>query len=250
MHAPKVAIFRSDRAAARALARRALAALAENPRLVLGLPTGRTPVGFYHELASRAASSHADFSQVRTFNLDEFFGIDAAHPGSYRQFMEQHLFSRVNLLPENIHFLNGSAADPVTECLRYERDIQEVGGIDLQILGIGTNGHIGFNEPAPGLQSSTHLARLKPETRRSNANLFDGRVAAVPREALSMGVGTILRASSVILMANGSGKADAVKATVEGQVTTRMPASLLQLHRHVELILDQAAASKLRARER
>jgi glucosamine-6-phosphate deaminase len=141
-------------------------------------------------------------------------------------------------------------SSPERECRRYEAAIARVGGIDLQILGIGTNGHIGFNEPAPALHSDTHLARLKPETRRSNAMLFDGRVSAVPREALSMGVGTILRARAVVLMANGSRKADAVKATVEGPVTTRMPASLLQLHRNVELILEKAAAPKLHARVR
>jgi glucosamine-6-phosphate deaminase len=245
MHAPKVEIFRSDRAAARALARRALAALAENPRLVLGLPTGRTPVGFYHELASRAASSHADFSQVRTFNLDEFFGIDAAHPGSYRQFMEQHLFSRVNLRPENIHFLNGSAADPVTECLRYEQDIQEVGGIDLQILGIGTNGHIGFNEPAPALQARTHRVTLRAETRRSNAALFNGDVHAVPTEALSMGMATILHARSIVLLATGRSKAPCIERLVNGPITTALPASFLQLHHDVEVMIDEPAAGTL-----
>ena len=137
MRSPRVHVFSSDRAAARALARRILAALAAKPALVLGLPTGRTPVGFYHELASMAATTHADFSNARTFNLDEFFGIPPAHPGSYRQFMEHHLFSRVNLRPENVHFLDGSVADSTAECVRYETAIEEAGGIDVQILGIG-----------------------------------------------------------------------------------------------------------------
>lgn len=204
----------------------------------------------YAHLRALAAAGKLDFSRVTTFNLDEFHGLPPGHPASYRSFMEHHLFAHVNVSRTRIHFLNGLDSDAARECRRYESAIARAGGIDLQILGIGTNGHIGFNEPATGLQSNTHLARLKPETRRSNANLFDGRVSAVPREALSMGVGTILRARAVILMANGSRKADAVKATVEGPVTTRMPASLLQLHRHVELILDEAAASKLDARVR
>jgi glucosamine-6-phosphate deaminase len=224
--------------------------VAAKPAAVLGLPTGRTPVRLYARLRALFAAGKVDFSRVTTFNLDEFYGLPADHPASYRSFMDEHLFKHVNLSRRRIHFLNGMDLDAARECRRYEAAIARAGGIDLQILGIGTNGHIGFNEPAAALQSDTHLARLKPETRRSNANLFDGRVAAVPKEALSMGVGTILRASAVILMANGSGKVDAVKATVEGPVTTKMPASLLQLHRHVELILDQAAASKLRSRVR
>jgi glucosamine-6-phosphate deaminase len=246
----QVHIFPDDNAMARAVALRVTRLVAAKPAAVLGLPTGRTPVHLYAHLRALAAAGKLDFSRVTTFNLDEFHGLPAEHPASYRSFMDEHLFGHVNVSRKRIHFLNGMESDAARECRRYEAAIARAGGIDLQILGIGTNGHIGFNEPAPGLQSNTHLARLKPETRRSNANLFAGRVSAVPREALSMGVGTILRASAVILMANGSRKADAVKATVEGPVTTRMPASLLQLHRQVELILDQAAASKLHPRMR
>jgi glucosamine-6-phosphate deaminase len=243
-------IFPDDVAMARAVALRITKLVAAKPAAVLGLPTGRTPVRLYAHLRSLFAAGKIDFSRVTTFNLDEFYGLPSDHPASYRSFMEEHLFKHVNLNWRRIHFLNGMDASPERECRRYEAAIARVGGIDLQILGIGTNGHIGFNEPAPALQSDTHLARLKPETRRSNAMLFDGRVSAVPREALSMGVGTILRARAVVLMANGSRKADAVKATVEGPVTTRMPASLLQLHRNVELILEKAAAPKLHARMR
>jgi glucosamine-6-phosphate deaminase len=246
----QVHIFPDDNAMARAVALRVTKLVAAKPAAVLGLPTGRTPVHLYAHLRALAAAGKLDFSRVTTFNLDEFHGLPPEHPASYRRFMEHHLFAHVNVTRKRIHFLNGMNSDAARECRRYESAIARAGGIDLQILGIGTNGHIGFNEPATGLQSNTHLARLKPETRRSNANLFDGRVSAVPREALSMGVGTILRARTVILMANGSRKADAVKATVEGPVTTRMPASLLQLHRHVELILDEAAASTLNARMR
>ena len=169
IHSPGVTVFSSDRAAARALARRIAAAVQAKPRLVLGLPTGRTPVALYHELASLHAHGHADFSQVTTFNLDEFLGIPPSHPGSYRSFMERHLFSRVNIPPEHTNVLDGSAPDPEAECARYEKKIADVGWIDLQVLGIGTNGHIGFNEPARVLQSRTHRVVLRPETRRSNA---------------------------------------------------------------------------------
>jgi glucosamine-6-phosphate deaminase len=151
----------------------------------------------------------------------------------------------VNLSRRRIHFLNGVAPDPEAECARYEAAIGRAGGIDLQILGIGANGHIGFNEPGPGLIGDCHVARLAPGTRRSNSELFGGRARAVPPTALSMGVGTILRSRKIVLVATGSGKAGAIKATVEGLVATRMPASLLQLHADVEVMLDQAAASLL-----
>lgn len=246
---PRVQIFPNDRAAARALARRIVGALAENPRLVLGLPTGRTPVGFYHELAVIAAAGHADFSQATTFNLDEFLGIPPSHPGSYRQYMKHHLFSRVNLRPEAIHVLDGSAPDPAAECARYERAIAEAGGIDIQILGIGTNGHIGFNEPASELQPRTHRVTLRPESRRSNAVLFDGDPHAVPTEALSMGMATILQARAIVLLATGRSKATCVARLVQGPITTTLPASFLQLHHNVDVMIDEAAAEALEERK-
>jgi glucosamine-6-phosphate deaminase len=246
MRIPRVQIFSSDRSAARALARRIVGTLANNPRLVLGLPTGKTPVGLYHELASIAAAGHADFSQVSTFNLDEFLGIPPTHPGSYRQYMEHHLFSRVNLRPENIHFLDGSAPDPDAECRRYDRAIEDAGGIDIQILGIGTNGHIGFNEPAPELQARSHRVVLKPETRRSNAILFGGDPQAVPREALSMGMGTILQARALVLLATGRSKAKCVERLVNGPITPALPASFLQLHHDVDIMVDDPAAESLK----
>jgi glucosamine-6-phosphate deaminase len=239
---PRVNVYHDDRAVARALARRIRDAVAANPRLVLGLPTGRTPVGFYHELASHG---HADFSQATTFNLDEFFGIPPSHPGSYRQFMERHLFQRVNLAPERINFLDGSAPDPDAECRRYDAAIEAAGGIDIQILGIGTNGHIGFNEPARALESRTHRVRLTPETRRSNAALFAGDARAVPEEALSMGMATILQARSIVLLATGRSKASSIERVVNGPITTELPASFLQTHHNVDIMLDGAAAEKL-----
>ena len=163
---PIVSVYPHDRAAARALAQRIAAALAADPRLVLGLPTGRTPVRFYHDLASLAEHGHADFSQATTFNLDEFFGLPAQHAGSYRSFMNAHLFSRVAIAPARINFLDGTAPDPKAECRRYERAIAAAGGIDVQILGLGANGHIGFNEPGVELQPRTHRVALRPEPRR------------------------------------------------------------------------------------
>lgn len=247
MLAPRVQQYSNDRAAARALARRIVSALAENPRLVLGLPTGKTPVVFYHELATIAAGGHADFSQATTFNLDEFLGLPADHPGSYRRYMEHHLFGRVNLRPENIHFLDGAAPDPEAECRRYEDAIQAAGGIDIQILGIGTNGHIGFNEPAAELHARSHRVTLRPETRRSNAALFGGDVQAVPKEALSMGMATILHARTLILLATGRSKASCVERLVNGPVTPMLPASFLQLHRDVDIMVDEPAGELLRA---
>jgi glucosamine-6-phosphate deaminase len=157
---PHVEVFADDRAAAAALAHRIAEALAQNPALVLGLPTGRTPIALYNELASLFMQGRVDFSQATTFNLDEFVGIPPSHPGSYRSFMETHLFARVNINPSRVNFLHGDVGDLDAECTRYERAIEEAGGIDLQILGIGTNGHIGFNEPARELQSRTHRVRL------------------------------------------------------------------------------------------
>jgi glucosamine-6-phosphate deaminase len=239
---PRITTFPSDRAAARALAHRIAGTLAGNPRLVLGLPTGRTPMRFYHDLASLAEHGHADFSQATTFNLDEFWGVAAEHPGSYRSFMNAHLFNRVNFCSDRIHFLNGAAPDSVEECARYERAIAAAGGIDVQILGVGTNGHIGFNEPARELQPRTHRVTLRPETRRANAALFGGDPAAVPPEALSMGMATILQARAIVLLATGRTKAATVERLVRGPITTDLPASFLQLHHDVEIMLDEAAA--------
>jgi glucosamine-6-phosphate deaminase len=236
----------SEAAVARAVAARVISLLRKRRDAVLGLPTGRTPVLLYAELCRSYRAKGVDFSRASTFNLDEFLGLPASHPASYRTFMEQHLFSQVNLSPRRIHFLNGMAASPERECLRYEKAITDAGGLDLIILGIGLNGHIGFNEPAGGLMSDTHRARLAPATRRSNASLFGGRQALVPPEALSMGVGTILRSRSVILIATGESKRPAVSAMVHGPVTPRMPASFLQLHGDVEVVLDRAAAGGLK----
>lgn len=243
---PHVSVFPDPQGVARALARRVAAALQLTPGLVLGLPTGRTPLAFYEELVALHAAGDADFSSATTFNLDEFLGLAPSHPGSYRSYMDRHLFSKVNISPDRIHFLDGSAPDPEAECGRYEEAILDAGGIDLQILGIGTNGHIGFNEPARELDACTHRVRLKPETRRSNAALFGGDESAVPAEALSMGMGTILRARALVLLATGSAKSTCVDRAIRGPVTTDLPASFLQLHGDVDVMVDDASAAWMR----
>jgi glucosamine-6-phosphate deaminase len=244
---PRLAIFRDERAAAHALTDRIAVALAANPALVLGLPTGRTPVAFYHELASRVEQGTSDLSRATTFNLDEFVGIPSDHPGSFRTFMNTHLFGRVNLALERIHFLNGAAVETAEECERYERAIAAAGGIDIQILGVGSNGHIGFNEPAAELQARTHRVTLEPATRRDNADLFDGDADAVPAEALSMGIATILQARQIVLLATGSAKAAIVERLLRGPIATELPGSFLQVHPDMEVVLDEAAAAGLRA---
>ena len=241
----KISVFDNERVLARTLGVQIAATLGQRPALVLGLATGRTPIRLYHELGTLHAHGQADFSRATTFNLDEFLGIGGEHPGSYRVFMQEHLFSRVNLPPAQIHFLDGAAADADAECERYETAIVAAGGIDLQILGIGTNGHIGFNEPAKALAARTHRVTLRVSTRRSNAALFGGDVERVPAQALSMGMATILHARRIVMIATGKSKAKCVERMVRGPIETRMPASFLQLHRDVELVLDRAAASLL-----
>jgi glucosamine-6-phosphate deaminase len=244
----RIRVFSTPRAAAHALAGHIAHAVAANPRLVLGLPTGRTPIPLYRELTALCRSYRIDFSRTTTFNLDEFLGVPAHHPGSFRAFMQRHLFDRVNLPPRRIHFLNGAARDATAECARYERAIARAGGIDLQILGLGGNGHIGFNEPATTLRTRTHRTRLTPATRRANRFLFANRLAAVPHEALSMGMATILHARRVVVLVTGREKARSVDALIDGPLTPKLPASFLQLHQDVEVWLDRAAASRLKRR--
>jgi len=242
----KITVFSSAVELARALAEDAAERLRRTPTLVLGLPTGRTPLGFYRQLVRVSRQGRADFSRATTFNLDEFLGVGPEEPGSCRQYMERHFFRYVNIDRRHIHFLNGAAPDPAAECQRYEAAIAAAGGIDVQILGIGANGHIGFNEPGDQLVARTHLVRLQFETRRANASLFGGDVKRVPRQALSMGMATILHAPSIVLMAMGPEKAGCVSAMIDGPLTTRTPASFLQLHPDVHVMLDQPAARRLR----
>lgn len=237
--------FDDEGALSAALATHVLELIVARPSLVLGLPTGRTPLGLYRELRERSGGDLIDWSRVRTFNLDEFAGLDPASPNSYRAFMQAELFDHVSIDPRHIGFLNGAAADLRAECRRYEDAIESAGGIDLQILGIGANGHIGFNEPADGLCATTHIAELEQESRAANAQRFGGDWTAVPERALSMGMATILGAREIILIATGEEKADAVQGMIEGLITTRLPASLLQVHSRVTVMLDRLAARQL-----
>lgn len=216
-------------------------ALGETPSLVLGLPTGRTPVALYAALAA----ARLDWSQVRTFNLDEFATLGPDDPRSFRAFMDQHLFRHVNLPDASIGFLRGDAADAVAECRRYDRAVALAGGIDLLLLGLGSNGHIGFNEPGETLRADTHVVSLHESTRRANADRFAGDWRQVPGHGLSIGMRHVLSARKVVLMATGATKAAAVGAMRDGPLTTRCPASWLQTHRDVTLVLDQAAAGEL-----
>ena len=241
----RVRVFATANALARALALDVARRLAAKPDIVLGLPTGRTPIPLYRELVRLHGEGRADFSRTTTFNLDEFLGLKSRGPRSYRAFMQRHLFDHVNLARRRIQFLNGAARDVAGECRRYERAIERAGGIDLQILGLGLNGHIGFNEPARALVARTHATRLKPATRRANASFFDNQVGAVPHQALSMGMATILHARRIVLLATGATKARCVQRMIEGPVTPRLPGSFLQLHRCAEIWLDRAAASRL-----
>ena len=237
----KIERFDDEASLSEALATRVIESIVTRPELVLGLPTGRTPLGLYRELRER--SRPGDWSGIRTFNLDEFVGLEAGDPHSYRSYMQAELFSHVSIDPAHIEFLNGRAADLRAECRRYEAAIDEAGGIDLQILGIGANGHIGFNEPADGLCAHTHVAELEQETRESNAQRFGGDWQHVPARALSMGMATILGAEEIVLIATGREKADAVRGMIEGLITPRLPASFLQVHRNVTVMLDRHAWS-------
>ena len=241
----RVRVFTTAEALGRALALEVARRLAEKPDIVLGLPTGRTPVPLYRELVRLHDAGRVDFRRASTFNLDEFAGLAPDDPRSYQAFMRRHLFDHVDLSRRRIHFLNGAARDVARECARYERAIVRAGGIDLQILGLGSNGHIGFNEPGDALVARTHRTRLTPATRHANASLFGNRVSAVPREALSMGMATILYGKRIVLLATGAAKARCVQRMIEGPVTPRLPGSFLQLHRHAEIWLDRAAAGRL-----
>ena len=237
--------FEDDASLSAALAAHVLERIVARPALVLGLPTGRTPLGLYRELRERSGGNRIDWSAVRTFNLDEFAGLNEASEHSYRAFMQAELFDHVSIDRDRIGFLDGGAPDLLAECRRYEDTIEAAGGIDLQLLGIGANGHIGFNEPADGLCAHTHIADLTQATREANASRFGGEWSRVPERALSMGMATILNAREIVLMATGAEKAEAIHGMIEGLITTRLPASLLQLHPRVTVMLDEAAATRL-----
>jgi len=215
------------------------------PNLVLGLATGSTPIGTYRELIRMHKAGELDFSKVVTFNLDEYVGLPATHDQSYYYFMHENLFDHINISATNVHVPSGVVRDFGRYCQWYEEEIAKVGGIDLQVLGIGSDGHIGFNEPGSSLASRTRIVTLTEETIRDNSRFFE-RMEDVPRFAITMGVGTIMEAKHCLLLANGEKKAEPVEALVEGPITSQVTASALQMHPHATVIVDTAAASKLK----
>jgi len=219
-------------------------AIRARPNLVLGLATGSTPLGLYHELIRMHKDEGLDFSKVTSFNLDEYLGLPPTHEQSYAYFMQHNLFQHINVRPDKIYVPSGLAADVQAHCAWYEEEIARAGGIDLQVLGIGRDGHIAFNEPGSSLASRTRSVTLTRETIEDNARFF-ARAEDVPRFAITMGVGTILEARHCLLLANGRSKAEAVAALVEGPITAQITASALQMHPQATIILDREAAAKL-----
>ncbi len=241
----QVVVLPSAREACAAVARLIASAIRRRPGLVLGLPTGRTPILVYDGLVDLYDRRRVSFARVTTFNLDELEGLSARDPRSYHAFMRRHLFDRVNIASRRRFVPDGAAKDVRREADRYEARLQRAGRLDLCLVGIGRNGHIGFNEPAAALEARTHRARLRPETRKSNAYLFGGTWRDVPAHAVSMGIGTILEARGVILLATGRDKASIVARALSGRVTTWLPASLLQTHPNAVVVLDRDAAGRL-----
>lgn len=238
-------IIQSSPAETSAYAARLIARLIhEKPSAVLGLATGSTPLSLYQELIRMHRDEGLDFRGVTTFNLDEYVGLGPDHPGSYRYFMQENFFRHVNVDPDRVHVPNGLAKDVPAYCALYEENIAAAGGLDVQILGIGTDGHIGFNEPSSSLASRTRIKTLTERTRSDNAPFF-GSPEEVPHHVITMGVGTIMEARHVLLLAFGDKKAQAIADTVEGPISAMVPASILQMHPTATILLDEPAASKL-----
>ena len=214
------------------------------PDSVLGLATGSTPIGMYEQLVEWHKNGDLDFSQVRSVNLDEYVGLAPTHDQSYRYFMNDNLFNHVNIDKANTHVPNGLAEDPAAECERYDQVVAEMGGVDVQVLGMGHNGHIGFNEPNDHFPLGTNLVDLQESTINANARFF-ASADEVPKQAMTMGIRTIMMAKKILVVVNGEGKADIVKKAFTGPVTPQVPASILQLHPDVVLVGDKAALSKI-----
>ena len=214
------------------------------PRSVLGLATGATSVGIYRRLVELYKNKELDFSEITTFNLDEYIGLSAEDTQSYRYFMQENFFRHINILQENTHLPNGLENDAVTECMRYENLIQKNGGIDLQLLGIGHNGHIGFNEPSGCFVNNTNLVCLAQRTIEANRIFFDSE-KEVPRRAYTMGIGTIMRARRIVMVVSGRDKADIIKRAFTGHILPEVPASVLQFHSDFTLVGDDEALSLL-----
>lgn len=216
-----------------------------NPQAVLGLATGSSPLETYQELAAAGAAGTVDFSQVRGFALDEYIGIPEDHPESYHTVIRRTVTEPLGLNPDLVQVPSGTADDPARAGKDYDAAIKAAGGVDVQILGIGANGHLGFNEPTTSFASRTHVTKLTEQTRTDNARFFEGDLTKVPTHSMTQGLGTISEARKLLLIAQGENKADAIAAAVEGPVSSMCPASLIQLHPDVVIVVDEAAASKL-----
>lgn len=220
----------------------------KKPECVLGLATGSTPLGIYEELIRQhrlGGNAGLDFSKVTTFNLDEYCGLEESNPQSYHYYMRGNFFNHVNLRPENINIPNGNSADPHQECIRYEAALEASGGVDLQLLGLGPNGHIGFNEPDEHLILDTHVVGLSQETIEANSRFFVS-AEQVPRAAITMGIGSIMKAKKILLVVNGKGKADIVRKIMEERsISPKIPASILHVHPDATILLDSESASAL-----
>ena len=217
--------------------------LVSKPESVLGLATGASPVKTYNELIKRCKNGEISFSKVKTFNLDEYCDLPRDDKNSYYTFMHENLFNSVDIKEENVNILDGNAADAEKEAKEFDEKIDNAGGIDIQLLGIGTNGHIGFNEPADSFSDGTFKVKLTDSTIKSNSIYFDDD--SMPRYALTMGINSIMRAKKIVLIATGESKADAIKATIDGEVTPQVPASVLKNHPDAILLIDKAAAKLL-----
>lgn len=220
----------------------------KEPDIVLGLATGSTPLGMYKRLIQYYKEGYLDFSKVTTFNLDEYIGLSKEHSQSYINFMKENLFDHINIKKENIFIPNGMAENLEDECRRYDELLDSFAPINIQILGIGVNGHIGFNEPSKNLMLRTHVTELAEDTRKANARFFDD-ISKVPTKAITMGIGDIMRAEKIILLASGKSKAPIIKHMVETGISTFIPASILKLHKNVEIIADKDAASLIEKRD-
>lgn len=239
----KVFIFENKEALFESLSQKFINEVRNNPSINLGLATGGTPVPLYEKLILDHKNNKTDYSLVNTFNLDEYSGIEETHEQSYRTFMNETFFNHININKKNTHVPNGAVSNLEKECLRYD-ELLNNNKIDLQLLGIGTNAHIAFNEPNSNFDSGTIVVDLTKETIEANARFFDN-IDLVPKTSITMGIGSILKAKSIVLVATGLNKAEAIKATVEGIITKLVPASILQTHPNVELYLDVEAASLL-----
>lgn len=240
----KVVITKNYEELSKVAAKEMSEVIRSNPSAILGLATGGSPIGMYKELIRMNKDGEIDFSKVTTVNLDEYVGLSGDHPQSYRYFMNDNLFNHINIDKKNTYVPNGLAKDVEEECKSYDSKIAQLGGTDVQLLGIGNNGHIAFNEPDEFLVSGTHLTNLTENTIKANSRFFDS-IDEVPKTALTMGLGGIMKSKKIIVIASGESKAEAVKEMVSGKISTNMPASMLQMHRDVVVIVDEEAAKLL-----